>query len=306
MVDQGLGWAGSDRGYGNLARLVEAAQSRDQPVGEKGGAYAVVRALGVPPWWLRAPPPLAVRAFELFQRPALPALVSALAVLGGLAVLFVVAVRRRRWDVAAACALALVLCGALGAVTAAFPNTGGTVFSYGYASWWASPAGMWVWLALGWSAATLFVPRRALESIRVSALGVVLGLAGVLCAAVVVSASQGPDSQEDLYKPARTVIDRLDDALPGPGRVRVDGGNLEFGSPAVFALRRRGATVGVDFGEQLGTEYLPVGRTYDQIVDIREGETLPPGARLVARLEVTKPQRRAFTLSLRPARPGGD
>jgi hypothetical protein len=306
LVDQGLSWAGSDRGYGNLARLVDATQSRDQPVGKKGGAYAVVRAIGVAPWWLRAPQPLAIRAFELFRRPAIGTLVSALVVLGALGALFVIAARRRRWDVAAACALALVLCGALGAVTAAFPNTGGTVFSYGYASWWASPAGMFVWLAVGWSAVILLVPRRALDSIRVPAPAAALGLAGVLCAAVVVSASQGPDTQQHLYKPAGTVIDRVEDALPDPGRVRVAGSSLEFEAPAVFALRRRGATVGVDFGEQVGTEYVPVGRTYDQVVDIREGEALPPGARLVTRLEITKAPRRTFTVSLRPVRHGRD
>jgi hypothetical protein len=302
LIDQGLSWAGSDRGYGNLGRLAEAARSRGQPVGEKGGAYAVVRAIGVAPWWLRAPQPLANRAFDLFRRPAIGTLVSAMVVLGGLVALFVIAARRRRWDVAAACAVALVLCGGLGAVTAAFPNTGGTVFSYGYASWWASPAGMFVWLAVGWSALRLLVPRRALDSIRDSAPAAAVGLAGVVCAAVVVSASQGPDSQQHLYKPAGTVIDRLDDALPDPGRVRVAGSSLEFEGSAVFALRRRGATVGVDFGEQLGTDYVPVGRSYDQVVDVREGKALPPGARLVAAVEVTQPPRRTFTVSLRPVR----
>jgi hypothetical protein len=300
VVDQALSWAGSDRGYGNLANLVEATHSRDQPVGGKGGAYAVVRTIGVPPWWLRAPQQPVIRSFELFQRPALTELLSAFMVLVGLVALFVVAVRRRRQDLATALALALVLCGAIAVVTASFPNTQGTVFSFGYASWWVSPAGMWVWLALGWSAANVLAPRRALPRIPAPA---TLGLAGVVIAGVVVAVSQGPDSQEALYKPARTVIDRVDEALPHPDAVRVDGGNLQLGAPAVFALRRQGATVGVDFGEQLGSEYVPVGRHYDQVIDIREGETQRPGARLVARVEIPEPNRSTFTVTLRRAQP---
>jgi len=302
LVDQALAWGGSDRGYGNLATLVDAAQSRGRTVGAKGGAYAVVRAVGVPPWWLRAPQPAIVRTFEIFGRPGLGALISAAVVLSALAVLMLVAARRRRHDVTAACALALLVCAALALVTASFPNEGTTALQFGYASWWVAPAGMWVWLALGWSALTLWSPGLRLRLPRASRPWLAAGVGGVLAIGAVVALSQGPDSQRHWYGPIHTVVDGLDARLPDPGTVRVDGGSLELGSPVVYALRKNGASVGLDFGVQFGTSYGTAERRFDQIVDIGDGGELPSGARLVARVKVAPPTDRTFTVSLRPAR----
>ena len=149
IADQALAWAGSSRGHGNLATLVDAAQSRETPVGLQGDAHAVARAIGVRPRGCGGHSLLPRVTFEIFGRLPLAALVSSLVVLVGLAVLMFIGVRRRRRDVAGAIALALVLCAALGAVTASFPNTPSTIFSYSYASWWAAPVGMWTWIAPG-------------------------------------------------------------------------------------------------------------------------------------------------------------
>jgi hypothetical protein len=111
LMDQALAWVGANRGYGNLANLADAARSREAPLGPTGGAYAIVRALGIPPSWLRAPQSEAERVFEIFGRPDPLALVSSAAILIGLVICLVVAVRRRRPDVVAACGLALVLAG---------------------------------------------------------------------------------------------------------------------------------------------------------------------------------------------------
>jgi hypothetical protein len=293
IIDQALDWAGSDRGYGNLESLVELSDSRPQPVGRRGAAYAVVRAVGVPPWWLRAPQPEAVRAFEIFVRPSVGAILSALAILGGLAGLGFIALRRRRWDVVTACSLALVLCGSLAVVTASFPNGPGQIFPYAYASWWVSPTGMFVWLALGWSAVSL-LPRR------VPAIPAWSGLAAVACVAAVVALSQGPDSQRDLYAPTRDMVEELEDALPEPASVRVDGPDLSLRSAAVFGLRRNGADVGTDFGVQFGADYELERRRFDETIEIAEGAALPPGSRPVTRVETPEQRTRIWTVSLRP------
>jgi hypothetical protein len=297
ILDQVLGWSGSNRGYGNLINLYDAARAHGQTVGVRAGAYAVVRTVGVPPWWLRAPQPPVSRTFEIFARPAVGSLISAAAVLAGLAVALALAARRRRGDVVGACASALALCAALGLVTATFPNE--QVFAYSYASWWASPTGMWVWLALGWSAATLLahhVPRAVAPRPN---LAMALGLSAVLTASIVVAVSQGPDSKRDLYRPARSVVEAVDARLGHPRSVRVDGSNLDLGSPAVYALRRRGAKVGIDFGKQFGKAYRLDGRRYDQILDIEQGSQLPPGARLLTRIEIADPKQQTFTVSVR-------
>ena len=156
LIDQVLGWTGSERGSGNLVNIVEAADARDEPAGAKAGGYAVVRATGVPPWWLRPPPEAADRVFEIFGRPTIPAFVSSALLLGLLVITTILGVQRRRWDVAGGGALALVSCAALAAVTASFPNTPEQIFSYSYSSWWAAPVGMWTWLVAGWSAVVLW------------------------------------------------------------------------------------------------------------------------------------------------------
>ncbi len=113
LADQGLAWAGSDRGLGNLENLVEASGSRDEPAGSKAAAYAVVRAIGIPPWWLREPPTEAERTFEIFERPGVLALLSTGILLLAAFAVSLLGLRRGRRDVVAAGALTLALCGAL-------------------------------------------------------------------------------------------------------------------------------------------------------------------------------------------------
>ena len=55
-----------------------------------------------------------------------------------------------------ASAVALVLLAALFVVVSSTPSREPAWFiSLGYTTWWAAPAGMWVWLSLGWALANL-------------------------------------------------------------------------------------------------------------------------------------------------------
>jgi hypothetical protein len=227
--------------------------------------------------------------------------VSSVAVLIGLVLMMLLAVRRRRTDVAVANGLAVLLCVALAAVTASFPNTPGTIFSYSYTSWWASPVGMWTWLILLWSMPTLLAPR--LGTARMSGLQTALALGAVVVVAVAVAAMQRPDHDRYLYDPARTVIQRLAAELPAPGTVRVDSSTFDFNTAVVHTLRRRGATVTVgDLGVEFGPLYQRRNRRFDHVVDIRQGSAPPAGARLVARVDVPSPKPHAVTVSLRRLR----
>jgi hypothetical protein len=297
-LDQALHWGGFDRGHGNLATLVDAARSREDPVGAKAGLYAVVRAVGVPPWWLRAPQSDVIRVFDIFARPGLLAFASTGVILLGLIWCGLLGARRRRWEVVSGCALTLLLCAALALTTASFPRP--SIFGYAYASRWASPMGMWTWLILGWSAATLWSPRWAVRRAASPALTAV-ALSTVLTIAVVVAASQGPDSQERLYKPVAAVVHSVETALPHPGTVRIDRADLAFGSAMTLALRRRGGTVGISFGEQFGRAYHLGDRTYDHVLDMRRGATPSPGGRRIARVQVHGPDVETYSLYLRRA-----
>jgi hypothetical protein len=302
LVDQALDWAGSDRGYGNFEALVDAAQSRDNPVGWTAATYAVIRATGVPPWWLRAPSSSEERTFAIFARPAAPAIASAAIILFALVVLVVLGVRRGRPDVAAAAGLALAACAALAAVTAAFPNTPSTIFSYSYTSWWAAPVGMWTWLVVVWSSLTLWTGARAPLGRRLRAVPAAVPLAGVVAVGAVVAAVQGPIRQEEVFDASRTAAHGLERALPNPGTVRVDSAVLDLETAVIYSLRRRGAEIGAgDVSVQFGREYDRRGRRFEHIVDLRHGRVLPAGARLVARSEIGSPRRLGVSVSLRPA-----
>jgi hypothetical protein len=303
LLDQALSWAGSSRGYGNLATLVDAARSRETPIGARGGGRAVARAIGVSPWWLRQPQTPVERTFDIFGRLSLVTLVTTLSALVALVALMCLGVRRGRTDVAAATALALVLCAALAAVTASFPNTPGTIFSYSYASWWAAPVGMWTWVALGWSASTLLAERRHRVPIRTSAVPTALALGAVAAVGAVVAAAQGPDSLQEQYDPTRLVVQRLEAELPHPRTVRVQSSTFALRSAVIHDLRRRGATVGTNEGSaELGDAYMLKHRRYDHVVDIRPGDSMPAGARLVARVKLATPRTQVYTVSVRRTR----
>jgi hypothetical protein len=300
MVDQALSWVGSSRGIGNLATVVRAARSRESPVGADGGARAVASAVGVAPQWLRAPQSPTQRTFEIFAPVGVGRAVSALAVLGGLAAVLLVGIRRRRTDVVTAAALALTLCAALAVDTASFPNTPATIFSYAYASWWAIPAGMFVWLALGWSAGTLLAPRlrERLPRRQPARVGVGLGLGIVAIAAIVVVTSQRDDNARRLFGPTRTIEDGVAAALPDPGTVRVDTSTLAFKSGVMWILRRHGGRVQTKDFLEFGRNYALRAGPVDQVVDIRQGPAPAPGARVVVRAKAP-PGWDTFTVSLR-------
>ena len=307
IVDQALGWAGSERGYGNLENLVDAAQSREEPAGLTAGVYAVVRATGIPPWWLRSPSRPEQRTLEIFARPAAPAIASAAIILLALVVLVALGVRRGRPDITAAASLALAACAALGVVTAGFPGTLESIFSYSYASLWAAPVGMWTWLVVVWSSASLWSGARVEAGRPVPAVPAAVAVAAVLvvvATGAVVAAVQGPVGQDGVFDASRSATRGLDEALADPRTVRVESDVFELETAVIHALRRRGADVGVgDTSGQFGPDYDRRGRRFEHVVEIRHSGVLPPGARRVARGDYRAGGRRlGYSVSLRPGR----
>jgi hypothetical protein len=234
---------------GNLV-LVKRAATADLPTfGKRVGAHAVVRAIGVPPWWLRGPQDTTDRFFETLEPPSAFAEVTALGVLLGLAGVALLAARRRRADVAWASAIPLMSCLALGAVAAATPTKGQLYASISYTLGWGAPAGMFAWLALGWGAAVVAVPERLRDRLHWR-LGPAVGLAAAAVVAVLVAANPHPDDRERAYASLQAIRSRLDDRLGDAHRVTViptfeRGGALLFDaySSVVYMLRSDGRVV---------------------------------------------------------------
>ena len=275
---------------GNLVQLARAAQSDDPTLGPGIGARAVVRATGVPPWWLRPPRGALDRIADLDTSPGPLAIASSVLVLAGLTAVAVAGWRRRRRDVLAAGTLGLAICAAIALATASVPSA--SYASTGYALWWTSAAGMWIWLALGWSAAVLTATARV-GLVRRPALLLAAGLGASAAAGIAVAAAADPPDEP--FEQLRTVTERLEAELPAGAPVRVEGtwsrdtvflaGGFQLG--IVYALLREGRTVTApsltDLGSRYGTddESGPVERVR---VDV-DRQTVERG-RPVARLRV--------------------
>jgi hypothetical protein len=277
---------------GNLELLSRAARADEPSLGLGLGRRALIRAVGIRPWWLHDPRSPLERIGDLGRHPNGLAVGSSLVVLGGLAAVSLVGWRRRRGDVLAAAAVALVLCAALVLTTGSIPKT--SFGSVGYALWWASPAGMFVWLALLWSAA-LLIPaglRRAVTTRHLApAPAAAAGLALAATAGVLVAVSVHPRVKP--FDQLRQVTDRVNAAVGARDSARVDatfgdggffvGRGFQFGT--IYALRRQGVSVTAPPVEVLlGSQYGESGG--DIVVNIdAEGDQEPPG-RTVARVEV--------------------
>ena len=189
---------------GNLGLVAQVGTKGGAKVGWDVGWHSVVRAVGVPPWWLTVP----TDQFDRSQtvKPAPPTLVaiSAGLVLIALAALAMAGLRRRRVDVAAGAGTALALCAALAVVTARTPANPHLAATLGYTLWWGSPAGMFVWLVLGWGALALLRPGLRVSPVRLRTLAPALGVAAVIGAGAAVGAGEKPDDHESMYGAIRS------------------------------------------------------------------------------------------------------
>ena len=135
---------------GNLTLVVESATKPKATLGDEVGWHAVVHAVGITPWWLQTPKSRWQRKYEVRSTPSALARNSTIAMLAALVLVALMALVRRRRDVATLALTALVLCPALGAVAASTPTPRRLSATLGYTMWWGSQAGMVVWLALAW------------------------------------------------------------------------------------------------------------------------------------------------------------
>ncbi len=203
---------------GNFVVLVRAAGADEATLGAAAGARGVARAIGVPPWWLRSERDALGRVYDLSTVPGPLAIATGALMLAALALLAAAWWRRERWDLAAASLMGLTLCAALALTVASAPRA--AFQTSGYALWWASPAGMWVWLVVGFGAVSLMAPRRAVARVRsapATAAGVaVVALSGGLVALL---ADRSPEPHDQV----RLVTEGLTERTPLGGVVGVAG-----------------------------------------------------------------------------------
>jgi hypothetical protein len=247
--------------------------------------------------------------------PGLVATASAVAALAGLVALAAIGLRSRRGQLAAPALLALALMGAVAAVAATTPNGRALFGVVNYTLWWASPAGMFCWLVLGYGAVVLAGRGRRLAPWRERALSwrgwrasAVVGAACIAAVAAIgaIEATRGrPDSVEPIYRPARTAIDRVRRALP-PGRTALLAGPLaaipwNVRTGLAYGLRANGREFVVSL-LGIGSQRDPHSHPHDVVVTVFEqGAPLPRGSRVIARVKVGRvPPDQPLTPESRP------
>lgn len=250
---------------GNLVRVAHSASDRGPTLGAENGWRAVSHTVGAPPWWLRSPRSGFERLSDLAGGPGTLAAASTVAVLLGLVAVTVAGTRRRRTDLVAAGAIGLLLCAAIAAGTAGTP--GRSYQSVTYSLWWASPAGMAVWLLLAWSVAVLAGAPRGVARLpaRVRAAAPAAALACAAVAGLAVGLAADRDEDRPKYEPLRATTAQVEAALDGGGRVRAGASNtdpgFDFVTAIVYGLRRDGTRVASpQFSHLLGSRYDRAGR----------------------------------------------
>ncbi|MFI4984676.1 MAG: hypothetical protein ACHQAV_01655 [Solirubrobacterales bacterium] len=303
---------------GNMTLVVQSATKSKQTLGANVGWHAVVRAVGVRPWWLYVPIDRWQRQHDIRVAPRARTVASCIALLAALLLAMLAGLARGRRDVAAGALIGFVLCGALAAIAATTPTPRLLAVSLGYTMWEGSQAGMWVWLMLAWSAwlglgwALRARARPRLAGARArrgsdtarrprapafgSSLAPVLawaaGVGATAAVGVAVAATGKPDEHVAVYRPTASLAASLERTIPAGRSVELLA-NLGYSTmvikPAIrYFLARHGVrALGQGSKARIGDWYELYGRPYQYIVYLRDGVSSPAdGSRLIDRVRV--------------------
>ena len=299
---------------GNFTMIARTVEHRGHTLGSTIGWHALVRAVGMKPWWLYVPAGEWERKLDVLHAPGGTRVASTLALLAALGAVLVLAAWRRRWDLFAASAMALGLCGAMVEQVANNPASRLLAETLGYTLWWGSELGVWVWLVLFWAlwlglsglvelalARTSFGSRLSLRwstgrrgaAVAVPLTAVCLG--GLALVAVAVAGEERPDSHVYEYRSVTAMASALERVLPPGMGVDYRFGALDLGTqpmePALrFLLVRHGDRVMAPGSfPRLGSYYELRGHPYQWVLYLTDGTGTLAHMRLASRVTFAGP-----------------
>lgn len=295
---------------GNLTMIVRTAEHRERTLGATVGWNAVVRSVGVRPWWLYVPPTEWDRKTDVRKTPSALARDSTIALLLALALVGLVGLAVRRRDLVTGALIGLGLCGAIALQVASNPATRLLAETLGYTLWWGSELGFWVWLLLAWALwlGLAALARPAWRALRrrgetppsgvralASALVAVLCLGGVLVVGEVVAGTAKPDSHRYEYRPIGAVAAGIERTVPPGQTIGYRFAPLDIGTQPMetgirFLLVRHGDRVLAKGSlPRLGSYYERYNRPVQWLVYLADGTRGPPHMRLAARVRFVDP-----------------
>jgi hypothetical protein len=306
---------------GNLSMIVNTVEHHGTALGSSVGWAAVVRSVGLRPWWLYVPTTEWDRKYDVgavarpngtVDHPSSGEVASAIVVLVALGAVGLAAAFMLQWELAAAALIGLGMCVAIGLEAASNPATPLLAGTLGYTLWWGSELGFWVWLVLAWAlwiglAALARPARRALrrrlralgaaQRSRRRLLGAALGslacLGGTVAVGEAVAATERPDSHHLQYQPVRTIAAGLERLLPKGAAVDYTTRDLDLGTqpmePAIrFLLVRHDDRVLANGSfPRLGSYYELYHRHYGWRVLLAQGSRRQRHMTLAARVRFT-------------------
>jgi hypothetical protein len=299
---------------GNLATIVRTVEDRGATLGPAVGWHAVVRSIGITPWWLYVPASEWERKADVRATPSGTRTDSTIALLAALFVTGLIGALRRRWDLASAALIGLGLSGAIYIEAASNPKTLLLAETLGYTMWWGSELGFWVWLILAWGVwlglvglsravlrtlrPRLPARRRALQP-RTRLVALVLAslaaLAGLVAVGSAVAETGKPDSHVYEYRSIHQLAAGIERHVPSGQTIGYRFGPLDVGTqpmePAIrfLLVRHRDRVLAPGSFPRLGSYYELYNRPVQWIVDLREGARPQVGMTLVARVRFTSP-----------------
>jgi hypothetical protein len=308
---------------GNLAMIVRTIEHHEPTLGASVGWNAVVRSIGIRPWWLYVPASEWDRKYDVGAipgpngvraTPSSTATDSTIALLVALELVVVLGAFAGRWDLAAGALIGLGMCGAIALEAASNPSSPLLAGTLGYTMWWGSELGFWVWLILAWALwlSVAVLSRPALRALRhylrahrprlllrlpvaVTVLASLAGIGGTYAVGTAVAATGKPDSHVYEYASIHAIAARLDQLIPPGKTINFRFGPLDVATqpmePAVrFMLVHHGDRVLAKGSfDRLGSYYELYNRPYKWIVDMRDGTKPKPHATLAARVGFTDP-----------------
>ncbi len=301
-----------DSNPGNLTMIVRTAQNRGPELGSAVGWHAVVRAVGVTPWWLYKPATEWQRKKDVRGTPTRSETNTAILMLLALAVAGLAGALRRRWDLTAAALIGLGLCGAMALQAASNPSPKLLAETLGYTLWWGSQLGFWVWLIVAWALwlGLLQLARPALRALRRRAgartasrrlrlaaltFACLAALAGVIAAGAAVARNASPDPHIYQYRPISALAAAIERVIP-PGRtVAYRFGSLDTATqpmePGVrYLLIRHGDRVLAEGSfPRLGSYYVLDHRRVQQMLYLTDSSRVQPHMTLAARVRFLGP-----------------
>lgn len=275
---------------GNVTSVVEAATQHKATLGGTVGWNAVVRAVGLPPWWLITPKSRWQRKYEVRSKPSRLASGSCIVLLAMLAVVCAAALVRRRRALAALALTGLVLCPALAAVAASTPVPRVLSATLGYTMWWGSQVGMTVWLALAW--ALWLGTRRLAERLRAaswsrlrpttSLVATLLSVVAVTAVGSAVAAQGEHDEHVALYGAVRDIDAHLSELTATGSTIlfegKLDGATMPI-KPAVryFLVAHDERVLAPGSFLRLGSWYELYRRPYYEAIYLSDVPRAPAG-----------------------------